>query len=143
MKDTELAWAAGIVDGEGCIYIARTLDKKRGYESYQLYLRVVMAHAETIARLHSLFGVGTLHTERRPNPKHSIIYGWNCGSQSAKIVSPLVRPFLFTKAEQADIALTFSALPRASVKVPDDRIERQRLYWLLKECKGNAARLPQ
>lgn len=112
MKDTDLAWAAGIIDGEGCIYIQRLeIDKKSGRlsPSFRIGMRVVMGHEAAIRRLHQMFKVGSVHklTQRGWNDA----WAYHCQSQKAETVIRLVRPYLMVKAEEADVALEFRTLP--------------------------------
>lgn len=124
MKETDLAWAAGIIDGEGCIYISK---------AHQLYLRVTMTDYPTVARLHTLFDVGTLHTETKPTKNSRIIYGWTCAAKDTGTVLLLIRPYLFTKLDQAEIALDYIFMPRTDKA--ERYTKRERLYSLMKICK--------
>lgn len=57
MTTEEIAWAAGIFDGEGCIHIRRnavTETSRHRTTHYALITKVTMCHAPTIERLHRI-----------------------------------------------------------------------------------------
>ncbi len=148
----DLAWAAGLIDGEGCITIQyKKANIKNGSRnpSHSLLLKVTMTHEPTVRRLHKLFEVGTIQLQRlslkdadKPwNPAFS----WICNPRAAAYVIAWIRPYLFTKAEEADIALEFAALPRAhgsSNVTPPELVERRHaLYVKMHDIKpGNVSR---
>ena len=65
MLDTrELAWAAGLFEGEGCISIHKTPTRYGTYTYPRL--RVVMTDEDSIRRFHSAVGVGRIFGPYRP-----------------------------------------------------------------------------
>lgn len=54
MKKTDLAWAAGLIDGEGCICIVKENRPGNLSTQYRLRLSVGMTDKKTIKKLHSL-----------------------------------------------------------------------------------------
>lgn len=135
---TDLAWSAGIIDGEGCIHIRYTdaaYHKGSRNPQHTLYLKVTMTSEKTVRKLHSLFGVGSIQTQKPPKGApvtHNIAFTWLCTSLQAAKVLTLVRPYLFTKLQEADVALKFANLPRAngsSKVIPPDVLRmRHELY---------------
>ena len=112
MKDTDLAWAAGIIDGEGCIYIKKTPStqcRKTKNDTYTLGLRVVMGHEAAIRRLHELFQVGNCYKLQQRG--YNDAWSFMCSARKAEVVLELVRPYLFVKSEEADVAFEFLRLP--------------------------------
>lgn len=115
MRKTDLAWAAGLIDGEGCICLIRHPAKQfKGAvsERYHLVLRVSMCHKVTVDRIHGLFSIGSrsVYTPKT-SARVSESYAWTCNSRQAEIVLKLIRPYLVTKAVEADLALEYLALP--------------------------------
>lgn len=103
-RDTDLAWAAGIVDGEGCIllYLAHT-------NSGSAYvLRVVVANTSLLMlkRLQEIFGSGTIHMDKWDgNPKHRQRWHWEVCAKKAEAILRLIEPYLINKREEARIGL--------------------------------------
>ena len=125
MKDTDLAWAAGIIDGEGCLYISK---------SQALYLRVSMTDYPTVKRLHTMFAVGVFDLAiKRGVGNWRSTYSWICAAKDTRTVLLLVRPYLFTKLDQAEIALDYVFLP--PMKKEDRTAARERMYIRMKICK--------
>lgn len=50
----ELAWAIGILEGEGCF----SMSKRKGKEYYQCSILCEMTDEDTIMELHNVLGVG-------------------------------------------------------------------------------------
>lgn len=115
MTKTELAWAAGLVDGEGCLHISYTPPgKMRGTINavHSLYLKVAMTDKKTIYHLWHLFGLGSVQLQCSKKKNHGIAYSWLCCAQEAATAIRAIRPYLITKAEEADVAIEFAAIPR-------------------------------
>lgn len=113
MKGTanDHAWAAGIIDADGHITIAK---KKSGYYS----LTVVAAQVgeelpPVIEKLHLLYG-GNLW-QAKPSMRRQM-WHWQVTSSAAERVLRSVLPYLVGKRRQADIGLRYRALVGAPGK---------------------------
>jgi hypothetical protein len=111
---TDLAWAAGIVDGEGCISIRRAyvakdrLGKSRTSKpQYALYLAVGNTDPRMPQKLCDMFG-GSLVNKTRQQVRRPI-FEWRVFASNAGRILAEIRPYLVIKGEQADIALAFAA----------------------------------
>jgi hypothetical protein len=146
MDGYAVAWAAGIIDGEGCITISRQRPGTGGRvnPSHRLYLKVTMGHQPTVELLRQIFRVGSVHLQRggRWNDAHT----WLVAARQAGDVLLAVRPYLFTKAVEADLALQFLDLPRSprggrggNQPLPPELLaERERLFAALRDTKPSA-----
>ena len=109
-----------------------------------------MTHQETVERLHHLFGVGSVKQYRRPGNRRPF-WSWRVGRrEDVEQVLRTIRPYMVTKAHEADLALEYLALPRPPLgtrpggefgmgTLPADPglvAQRERLYHLLREAKG-------
>ena len=107
MRKTELAWAAGFFDGEGCIHIGRLT--ARGHTNYQLIIRVSQRTREPVDEFQRLFG-GFVSTTRASSHPHKTQWLWGCSNaQAGKVLAQLL-PFLIVKKSQAELAVEFQAL---------------------------------
>lgn len=114
MTLANLAWAAGLIDGEGNISIQKcSYRNAAGVKTpcYCLILRVKMTHRATIERLHSLFRRGTVSHCRRRSARHRDSFNWQVGGADAHVVLAAILPFLFTKRGEANLAMEFRRLP--------------------------------
>lgn len=97
MTETEKAWLAGIIDGEGCIW---TRFPKRK----NVHVEVKMTDKRTIERINELFPGRFVkgHTNgfsRKPQ------WLWQLDTNGSRELLTIVLPYLFTKREQAEIAI--------------------------------------
>ena len=104
MKISDIAYVAGLFDGEGYvdIYSASTSKKSK---SPSLMLRVIISQKDgsVMNWLDKTFG-GYVRMERR---KESWIYRWELKSQKAKNFLKLILPYLKIKHAQATLAIEF------------------------------------
>ena len=109
MKRTDLAYIAGLFDGEGNICIVkRQHHSGRTVPAYHLVARVGMVD-EIIPRwLQMAFG-GYIHRRRRPDPKHRDVYTWSVGYGAAADFLKIILPFLKLKKPQAELAIKFQS----------------------------------
>lgn len=152
MKQTDLAWAAGIIDGEGCIGIVkddrRALNNKNGWNlspMYKLRISVGMSHLETIERLYELFGDGRINGQKcYKKPGHKQVYYWVVNADQAWEIIKLVRPYLITKRKQAEIAEAFYERERLKGGIynkASSRVlkEREKLHGKMKKLNQRGA----
>lgn len=110
---SNLAWAAGLFDGEGCIFISRQTRISRPSVGYALKTSVSMVHLPTLERLRDVVGAGNVYGHRSGrNPRSRQSWQWCAYNKRAMLVLRLLRPFLTTKAKEADLALRYAELPK-------------------------------
>lgn len=104
---TDLAWAVGIVDGEGCISLIRI----KRYDSYgtgvtfDLRLDVANTDPRMPARLKTLFGGSICPNTQDKRPNRRPTWGWHIHGAKAAAVLRAMRPYFCIKGEQADVAI--------------------------------------
>ena len=146
MTKLELAWAAGLIDGEGCICIVKHPAhqyKRSKTDRYVPLLKVTMCSKETIDVLYNIFKMGS-RSERKQLPRASDSYTWLCNSQQVAPVLRKILPYLVTKQEEADVMLEYLALPASprggskGTKATTNELleDRERLYWKLRSLKS-------
>ena len=142
VKETDLAWAAGIIDGEGCI----SIDKNRPSAgnrlrnvNYKLNLRLNMVHKPTIEKLHNMFNVGFIQciTKRKYARTRREQWGWSVTGDRATWVLEMILPYLYTKKTQALLAIGFQETMRIKYNrsrgIPSELIDiRESFYQAIK-----------
>ena len=99
MTDTHwLAWAAGIIDGEGCISLGPTSGR------VQLILHVGQVDIRMLQKLYSIFG-GIIKPMKDHRPRRRAVWRWRVRGDQAAQVLKLILPWLVIKHEQAELAL--------------------------------------
>lgn len=109
MKKTDIAWAAGMFDGEGCVRIRRQLNSDLRNPHHSLVVDMTNTHRETVERFTSIMGVGTIYEYKKKGS-----YSYRATSQKALKVLTLLLPYLVTKREQAEVAIKFMSIPTNS-----------------------------
>ena len=105
MLETDLAWAAGIIDGEGCIILVRhKASKTRKTDSWLLRVDVGNCDARMLKKFLTLFG-GHVVKKLAPSSKHMPQWRWYCNGKNAVNVLQSILPYLVCKREQAEVAL--------------------------------------
>ena len=102
LKPTEISWAAGLLDGEGCFRYVNTPS-----------ISVDALCRETIEKLHKLFG-GSCTVKSRKTETNRSVFRWNICGKDAIRVSGLVYEHLIEKKEQALIVMKIMNYPRNS-----------------------------
>jgi len=148
---TDLAYMAGIVDGEGCIDIYKHKAAKRSVREYRYTMRLTvgMGRPELPKRLLSLFG-GTVHISKPVNSNRSAEWRWSVSSRKAMRVLKEVLPFLFLKKDQAKIAIELQTLQSGwrkefgGIATPQSVIDKEDELWIeLKSKRGRKYREAQ
>lgn len=107
-----IGYLAGLIDGEGCIYIGRTYAKAitgRKPDSRQYLFLSVSITSTTLPLMLWLkdnFG-GSFRSKRVRKQGWKECYGWRLMSQQAAGLLRRVLPYLIIKKEQAEVALEF------------------------------------
>ncbi len=103
LKDTDIAWAAGFIDGEGCIQLSRA---GRGMRAHVLRINVPQVHRAPLDRLAAMFG-GGVHPKQTTNPRHRQQHVWEITSYRAAAALRRLRPYLLLKGREADLAVMY------------------------------------
>jgi hypothetical protein len=101
MHKTELAYVAGLIDGEGTVTIAKV--KRTKSPHYQLHLRLEMTHRATIERAQKILGGVIKERAGKQGCKRS--YRVVRVDNDAYLVLKLLQPYLTTKAENAALGI--------------------------------------
>ena len=113
ISSEDIAYIAGLFDGEGSIYYARRIEKKKkhkgkGYRtsmSQRISMEVTMTDESVISWLHEVLNVGTVVKKprkglRKDGTKYLMQYKWRCTFRHAYYVCCLLFPYAHTKLEK-------------------------------------------
>lgn len=137
----ELAYAAGIIDGEGTIGITelvpteavrRNGTRVRKSPQHRIYVAVSMTDATVPMWLHATFG-GNIQRVPARQAQHKPSVRWSLSSERAARFCGVVAPYLRIKRTQAELAISFYENHlrdgfHGSTGVPVDEIARRRAY---------------
>ena len=125
MQETDLAWAAGIVDGEGCIGLHRGEHSKT-----RVRLSVVNTDPRMLLRMHDMFGGSvrplTLYKNKLAR-KPQWIWVLHGGPAVGKTLM-LILPYMVCKSAQAEIVIEWSktVLPAKMGRKLSDEVKLMR-----------------
>ena len=113
IHDTDKAYIAGLFDGEGSIYFAKRLEKKKkhkgkGYRisnSQRISMEITMTDQSVIRWVHDVLGCGTVVKKprkglRKDGTKYLMQWKWRCTFRDAYYVCCLIWPWSHTKLEK-------------------------------------------
>lgn len=121
MKKADVAYLAGIIDGEGTL----SLHSRNKSGSTQIIFNVSNTCLPLLKHLKRVTGTGTIACCNRPkNPKWKIGYNWRVPQSSAYWLLPLLLPHLVVKKKQAKILLHYLHV-LSTTKVKTSRRNRQ------------------
>jgi len=104
MNEVVLAYAAGLMDGEGCIQILRWYSKKNKRHYHRLDVSIGQKDMRPLLWLKEHFGgrIQDNWTIKKKTFAH-----WKLTDKNAEIFLRLIRPYLILKGEQADVAFAY------------------------------------
>ena len=104
------AWTAGILDGEGCIYVTRFRSGNKDYPTYALQVSVGNTDKAMVVKLATLWG-GPSWQRKTNNSKITktpkTVWVWTVSGRTAGRILEACMPWLVTKYDQAQVALDF------------------------------------
>ena len=109
-SEADIAYIAGLFDGEGSVYFARRPEKKKkhngdGYRtsiSQRISMEITMTDRSVLQWVHEVLGVGTLVKKprkglRKDGTKYLVQWKWRCTFRDAYYVCMLLAPYAHTK----------------------------------------------
>lgn len=145
MKKTDLAYIAGLFDGEGSIgiYLNQSKKTKEGIKlsHYRLQCAVMLTDEFLIHLLQMHFGGEFYIYTRRDKPIWRIVYRWSVNSKKALDFLETIIPYLKIKKPQAEIAIQFQKAikPRGYYPLTDkEQAVREAQSILLKKMKRDS-----
>ena len=110
ISQNDIAYIAGLFDGEGSIYFAKRIEKKKkhkgkGYRisnSQRISMEITMTDESVVRWVHEVLGVGTVVRKprkgrRKDGTKYLMQYKWRCTFRQAYYVCCLIWPYAHTK----------------------------------------------
>ncbi len=127
MKDTNVAYIAGLFDGEGCVsykqYMRKRSHNKKAYPTWQIRLEMAMTDKSILVWVCEVLGVGTV-TEKKYKTAYTVgwkkQWRWRCSHRDAYYVSCLLFPYAHVKL--AGIQKIISHYAKRRLKVLNDKV---------------------
>ncbi len=105
---TDLAYMAGVVDGEGCIYA-----KQNGAHGTFVCLQIQMCSDAVIKWVASTFG-GSVYTQPAYYETHSLTYSWRINGKAILPILKAIQPYIKEKALRVKLAIELAGMIRSN-----------------------------
>jgi len=129
LTETQKAYLAGLLDGEGCVGIQKKRSSSKRHE-YDFDTRVIITNSNysAICWIKEVTGLGCAYQYKRSsNIKWNVVHRWVVVSRNAREFLNAIYPYLIIKKEITDLCLTF---PFNNHKHrSDERYEEQIAYF--------------
>jgi hypothetical protein len=113
MKESDIAYIAGLFDGEGSVYYAKTQEKKKNRNgkghrialTQRINMEITMTDPMVVNWVHQTLKVGTVTKKprkglRKDGTNYLMQYRWRCVFRDAYFVCCLIYPYSITKLEK-------------------------------------------
>ena len=110
ISETDVAYIAGLFDGEGCVQVKQYTEKKKkhkgkGYRTTKVWrvnMEIAMTDESVIYWVHDVLGVGSVRIKPRKGLRKDVTkfltqYVWRCSFRDAYQVAKLLWPYAKTK----------------------------------------------
>lgn len=118
LMETQKAYLAGLIDGEGCISITIEPKANKGWGRFSCKAYICNTNRELLEEVENMTGIGKVspggksYETRRLNPQWKPVYIWAIYAKMMRLFLPLITPFLIAKREQAKLASEFLTLTK-------------------------------
>lgn len=108
LSQTERAWLAGVIDGEGSIFISLAANPayRRGF-FYRPQLLVSNSDRQFLIRISEVIGEGTVHRAKKGDDRTRTRWEYVATAGVLRTVLPQILPYLIVKREQAKTMLDY------------------------------------
>ena len=139
MNDTDVAYIAGLFDGEGCVsykqYMRKRPHNKKPYPTWQIRLEIAMTDKSILIWVNEMLGVGTVGEKRyktRYTQGWKKQWRWRCSHRDAFKVCCLLFPYAHVKL--GEIQKIIQHYSEKKLKVLNDNVIDLEWYktWIRK-----------
>jgi hypothetical protein len=138
MTELEKAWLAGIIDGEGSIFVMKQKRKDRIRDTnYILRISVQSTDPYMAHECRKIAGGPVIYEQHEKRPNMSNTLKWELSGKKAANVLQEILPYMRVKHAQAALAVDFQSTTKKHWKnmLPEDYEKQARLYSELKQAK--------
>ena len=98
--EVDLAYIAGLIDGEGSIqykqYMRKRKHNPKAYPTWSIRIEIAMTDRSVLVWLNEILGVGTVNP-RKVKPGKKKQWRWRCSHRQAYFVAKLIWPYVHIK----------------------------------------------
>lgn len=137
----ELAYLAGIIDGEGCFFLGRFKQKKQTKDTVMAWhslIRITNCEESLILWLEKHVG-GQKDSRYRWTSKKKFcrpVYSWNANGKMLDFLLPLIKPYLVVKSKHCEVMAEFRKTNLAYTNKPLTEEILQKRFDLIKQMRN-------
>lgn len=138
-KITDLAYFAGLFDGEGSLCGRYDVKRpKRKDKKIDIHMKIDITCEEAIRKVSKMVGIGSIYSFKytKQNPRQQKIWRINFSPNEMRIILPKILPFLIVKKKQAEIMLKLLALRKQSKAYHSTHKQQIKLIDMLHRLNG-------
>ncbi len=147
MNEEEKAWLAGVIDGEGSIFLSKVVhpNYRRGF-FYRPQLEVSNCDRFFLVRVMETIGEGTVQLAQKGRQSWKVKWEYGAAAGVLRTVLPQIIPFLIIKKATGEKMLEyFDYIDKKSIRgrktVPSDYYENlDSIYWRIKNLNEKGKR---
>lgn len=138
----QIAYLAGLIDGEGCFYLGNVKQGKYGSGlQWHSFIKITSCDEVLIIWLENTFG-GSKDSRYRWTSKKNFyrpVFNWQASGPMLDYILPLVKPYLIIKKHQCDVMLRYRLTSKnIGSKRLSPEVNEQRLKLLSEMRKLNS-----
>lgn len=136
MKETDLAYIAGIIDGEGCITVSIRSPILKYGEISQVYAPTVsvnMTDKNIIHWLQNITGEGKVYFQKSRNYRHKDLWTWRLCTRNGTRLLKQIKPYLKVKRLQAELFMECAEIRSRSGR---NRYKPERQLEIVKQIRA-------
>lgn len=107
MIEKDLAYTAGFLDGEGCIFISHYPHYAASCNNYSMSVSISNTNLDVLLWMQKNYGGCVCEKKAKAYENKKRLWEWSIRSQMAEDFLRLLRPYLKVKEEHAVVALQF------------------------------------
>ena len=103
--ETDIAYIAGLFDGEGTVDYKQRWEKRtkgRRYKVWRIIMDIAMTDELVIRWVHEILGVGSVMEKPPRKPHYKKQWRWRCSFREALYVAKLLWPHAHTKLHKLE-----------------------------------------
>ena len=120
---SDLAYCAGLIDGEGCITFS-----KDGDSNYRLRIKITSTDYSVLEWLQEHFG-GFIHLSRKESDKRKEAWDWYCKTEDQVIFLFGILPYTIIKRKQIIEALNYLFEKQNGGKLTEEELTLRKEYY--------------
>ena len=135
MRDTDIAYLAGLFDGEGSIDFTKRKEKKRSgtYDCWRISMEISMTDQSVLRWVTEVLGCGTFSKKprkgkRKDGTNYLMQYRWRCTFRDTFYVCCLLFPYAHTKLPKIQQVINHYS----KLKLQEDNVVSLEEYKIMK-----------